>query len=199
MFDFNLYSALLIPAVIQGSIYSALLWKRSKSHDNKSDWFLALLCLYGVFHIAQWMLGFAGWYDARNEYSLFMFYFPFKNWFIIGPLLFYFVKTRTNSNYIFNKKDWLHFLPGLLFYAYALFCFLYDVVFLKWIKGVELAEFNGMRGFFAQQNFGILDTPLTIAAFGLLIFYIVRSIMYYNSYKSHIKNEHSNAEEVSLK
>ena len=198
-FDFNLYSALLLPAVIQGIIYAVLLWRRSKAHENKSDFFLSLLCLYSVFHISQWMLGFAGWYDVKDIHTLFVFYFPFKNWFILGPLLYYFVVTRTNHAFEFKRKDIFHFIPGLLYYAYALFCILHDIVWLRLIKGVPLEGFEGTRGYFAQQNFGILETPITVLSFLLLIFYIIKSLLHYRGYKEHIINEHSNVEEVSIK
>jgi hypothetical protein len=47
---------------------------------------LAGLPLICCFHIAQDMLGFGGWYDSRDGYSSFMFYFPFYNFLLFGPL-----------------------------------------------------------------------------------------------------------------
>ena len=80
-----------------------------------------------------------------------------------------------------------------------MFCILHDIVWLLIIKGIALETFEGTRGKFAQQNLGVLEIPITVLGFLLLIYYIIKSLIHYRGYKRHIINEHSNVEEVSIK
>lgn len=86
-FGFNQYSGLLLPFFLQGIIVAAVLWARRRREDAAADGWLALLLLLFAVQLAQWMLGFAGWYDSHDARSTLMFYWPFSNWLAVGPAL----------------------------------------------------------------------------------------------------------------
>ena len=92
-FHFSEHSSPLLFGFLQGIIYSVLLLTRGYRKDRLSDKLLAGVLLVCSFEIAQYMLGFGGWYDSRDRHSTFMFYFPFHNLLLFGPLIyFYFIQ-----------------------------------------------------------------------------------------------------------
>jgi AraC-like DNA-binding protein len=198
-FQFNIYSSLLLPCFIQGILYFILLLYRSKKQDNLADFFLAFLTLWSVSHISGWMLGFAGWYDSRDGYSQFMFYYIFSHWFLLGPLLYFFVKAKTKSNFKLEKKDFKHFiLPGL-YILWGLICFGIDIVWKQGILGETLPYHSGTKGDFGQRPLGVLDFPIEVLSYASLFFYIFKSNQHYKKYRDYIVSELSIAEEVDFR
>lgn len=92
LFEFNLYSGLLLPPFLHGVIYSGMLLVRGLRDGRLSDRLLALLVLLFTLRVGSWMFGFAGWYDSHDAYSTFMFYFPFNFWLAFGPLVYFYFR-----------------------------------------------------------------------------------------------------------
>lgn len=143
VFDFNLYSSLLIPGFLQGMFFAGLLAWRSYQEERLADRLLALILLLLCFHLGQYLLGFGGWYDAEGVYSTFMFYFPFHNFPLIAPLIYFYFYSLTNRQWTFQRRDWLHFIPGFIAYLPYLYFILYD---WGWVKLIQGAEFIGQGG-----------------------------------------------------
>ena len=102
-FDFNVFSGLLLPAFIQGVLFAILCWYRGRRQERLSDILLGWLLFLNAVKIAYWMLGFAGWYDTHDRFTSFMFYFPFENLVWMGPLLYFYFLSLTNSDFRFKR------------------------------------------------------------------------------------------------
>ena len=122
--NFNLYSTPLLVLVVQGVIFGLLLLARYRSKGRISDLFLGLLVLITCYHRTTYTIGFMDWYDTYRNTKI-------NYWLIylglaIGPLIYFYVRSITTSQFRFRKKDWLHFLPVLVYMGYRIFIFAYD-------------------------------------------------------------------------
>ncbi|NJL12654.1 MAG: hypothetical protein HC913_06430 [Microscillaceae bacterium] len=103
-FDFNAYSALLLPSFIQGLLFALLLLWRYGRQRQSGDLFLAGILAVLSLKVAFWMLGYAGWYNRLDAYTTFMFYFPFNNFILIGPLLYFYFLSSSNAHFKLEKN-----------------------------------------------------------------------------------------------
>lgn len=185
-FEFGFYSSLLLISFTQGIIYSLLLLKKGIQDDNAANYWLSgfifLCCLY----IAPWMLGFAGWYD-NQPYRDILFYAPFQQLFLIGPLMYFYTRCLLNPGFRFQKQSLWHFVPGLLYLIMILYLWVYD----RFILGQPYYYADGMDKDFDQwyQKSGLVS----------MVVYFVLSIQYYNTYKKLLFQVVSNADQLSFK
>ena len=127
IFQFNRYSGLLLVFFIHELVYSILLLRKGILNDRGSDKWLAAFLFLCILYVSPWMLGFAGWYDGftclpcRN----FMFYMPLQHTLLMGPCLFFYVRTLFQTTYKFKKSDILHFVPSFLYIIMVPGCFYY--------------------------------------------------------------------------
>ena len=84
LFQFGAHSALLLPFVVPGLLLALHLLVRVARFGHLPDGLLGLLLLLNVLPVAQWMLGYAGWYDSHDGYSTCMFYVPWQPWLMWG-------------------------------------------------------------------------------------------------------------------
>ncbi|MCB0284936.1 MAG: hypothetical protein KDF60_20315, partial [Calditrichaeota bacterium] len=125
-FDFNIYSSLLLPAFIQAILFAALLLLRGVKQERLSDRLLGFILLLNAIKIAFWMLGFAGWYETHDAFTSFMFYFPFNNIILIGPILYFYFLSLTNAGFKFEKKHRIHLLIPALWLLLIISKFIID-------------------------------------------------------------------------
>ena len=114
LFQFSAHSALLLPFVVPGLVLALHLLVRNARHASLPDGLLGLLLLLNVLPVAQWMLGYAGWYDSHDGYSTCMFYVPWQPWLMWGPVFYLYFRSLTNQEFAL-RRHWGHLLPGLLF------------------------------------------------------------------------------------
>ena len=198
LFEFSYYSSLLLLGFIQGLIYSGLLFYRGYKSDRLSDKLLAWVLVICSFSIAQYMLGFGGWYDSRDGHSTFMFYFPFQNFLFLGPCIYYYFRSLTNEQFKFQRKDLWHFIPGLIGLAFYFFPFILDVVITRGILGEPFNFHSGTQGQWSQfrQNvLGNITHPLGMIS---ALVYIVLTIRQFRQYKAYVLNNFSETEDVEL-
>lgn len=198
LFDFNAYSSLLLPAVIQGLLFSALLLFRGIREEKLSDRLLASLLLLFNLRVANWMLGFAGWYDAHDWHSTFLFYFPFTHWFAFGPLMYFYFRSLASSEFRFRIKDFLHFIPALIWVGFYLYAFLVDVVWLHWINGMAFTGHFGTKGPLGQLDGIWLDDIFDYLALPALLAYAILTIRHYTQYRHYIMQHFSDIDEIRL-
>ena len=185
-FEFGVYSSLLLIFFVHGFVYAILLWKRSFELNSPSDRWLALFLFCSSLYIAPWMLGFAGWYD-NQPYRDLLFYIPFQQLFLIGPVIFLYVKSLLNPGFRFGRREWLHFLPGLLYALYCLMLWITDKIILH-------------RYFFlANQEDPDFDQWYQLAGFLSMLFYFLISLRYYTLYRLIIVQVISYAELVTFR
>lgn len=116
------------------------------------------------------MLGHAGWYSLQ-PYRDILFYFPFQNFFLLGPLIFFYTKALLNPGASFGKKDWLHFLPAVSYLLYTAVMFIGDKIVLQ------------RYFFYADGHDRDLDTWYRLAGIVSVSTYLFLSLHYYGLYK----------------
>ena len=199
LFYFNQWSSLLLPFFLQGIIFAILLLWRGFREERLSDKLLAALVLIFTLRVANWMLGFAHWYDAHDWHSTFMFYFPFNHWFLIGPLVYFYFRSLTNRDFRFQKKDIRHFIPAIIDLTIVLFVFIGDVVVSHWLRGEPFPYHFGTQGKLRMEGIPGVDAILTIGTMVSLSGYFIITIRLYRRYRNFYINEHfSDTEKVSF-
>jgi AraC-like DNA-binding protein len=183
LYDFNFYSSLLLITFSQGLIYAILLLKKGIQTENKSNYWLSLFVFLCSLYLAPWMLGFAGWYD-NEPYRNIMFYIPFQHLYFIGPVLFIYTQSLLNPAFKMDKKQRMHFIPGILYLLYNLWIFVYD----KLILGDNYFYKDGM-----DKDF---EPWFQYSGFASMLIYLILNLKYYYNYKKLIVQVTSNADAV---
>lgn len=188
-FYFSRFSGLLLLFFIHGLIYAILLLRKGIKNDQSHDKWLSLFLLCCSLYIAPWMLGFAGWYDGfqclhcRN----FLFYTPLQHTLLMGPAMYFYVKTLLYPNTSFTRKDWLHFIPELVYLLWNLAVFVIDRLILGryfLMDGVADPDFS---------TWYILLGLISMLVYGILSFRL------YLEYKQFIVQQYSFADTISFK
>ncbi|MEM9930624.1 MAG: helix-turn-helix transcriptional regulator [Bacteroidota bacterium] len=202
MFEFNAYSAPLLPGFLQGLIFAVILLLRGFREERVSDYFAALLLVMGSLYVGQWMFGFANWYDAHDWRTTLMFYVEWKNLLAFGPLIWLYFRSLTNTNFRWQPKYWWHFLPLGLVLTQPLAIFIYDWVYWWLIKGETFTYFFNTRGPASEwdnnSNSPVFLVVYTISILHLLT-YLVWTLMDYRKYRTYLEREFSNAEQLTFK
>lgn len=188
-FHFSKYSGLLLIFFVHGLVYAFLLLRKGVKNETVHDKWLAFFLLLCIFFICPWMLGFAGWYDGREciECRNFLFYMPFQQALLMGPVLYFYIQTRLNPSFSFTKKHWLHLLPGILYNTWILVVAIVDRVILK--------RYYLMDG----ENDPDFNTWYVALSLVSLLVYLLLSFKYYQHYKTIIYQELSFADDVTFK
>lgn len=187
-FSFNEKSGLLLIFFFHGIVFSAVLLRRWLIHQNESNKWLSLLLFLCALYLCPYMLGYAGWYSPKIKItSEILFFIPFMQVLIIGPVIYFYIQNLLNTNFTFQKKDWLHFVPGLLYLGYSLIIFIVDKLILD--------EFY----FYADGRDKDLKMWYQLTGFVSIGFYLILSLKKYQSYKKEIFNNLSYADNVVFK
>ncbi|TGE24915.1 AraC family transcriptional regulator [Hymenobacter aquaticus] len=199
-FIFNVYSALLLPFFVQGVVVGAVLLGRGRRYGSAADLWLAVLLVLHALRLAQWMLGFAGWYDSHDAYSTFMFYFPFSNWLAVGPALYFYFRSLTNQEFRFTRQYWGHLAPAAAYLAGRLGVFLYDIGWWHGLRGRPLPAHFGTKGPLAQQLDQLpLEYCLGVAAYLLIGFYALRTLREYRAYARYLNDNFSDTDQIRFR
>lgn len=194
-FHFNQYSSLLLLGWFQGVVFVLLLLVRSQRWDRPADRFGAGLIFVCTLYISQWMLGFAGWYDAHNWQTTVMFYIPWSNFLLIGPLVYFTFIAITNSQFAWKRAYRWHFAPWTVLLLKPFAVFMHDIVIQHWLNDNPLAYFHGTRGSW-EEYLNSVSVPffqgINIASRLHLIAYLALTIIRYNQYRKYVKEHFSN-------
>lgn len=184
-FDYNQKSSVLLIFSFHAVIFSFLLLKKGiQEGKNDSKWLAALVFLGGLY-ISPFMLGYAGWY-AQKSYREFLFFMPLQQLFLIGPVFFFYVKTLLNRKLKLTRKDYLHFLPAILYAMYSLVVFITDKLILD-------AFF-----FYADGKDKDLDVWYQVAGLVSMLAYLLLSLRHYFNYRTLSLQEVSFADEIAF-
>jgi AraC-like DNA-binding protein len=124
----NIYAIVLLFAFTQGIFYIFLFIKRGIQEERKSDfWMSALIAALCVFNLG-WMLGFMGIYLLGQE----LWFFPHDVGLVIGPIIYYYLKTQINTDFQFTRQDFKHFIPYSVYFFYHLSLFLMGKNMVDW-------------------------------------------------------------------
>lgn len=186
LFSFSLKSSILLIFFFHGIVFSSLLITKAIKTDNKSSFWLSLFTLLGSFYIAPFMLGYAGWY-SQQPYRNILFYVPFQQLFLFPPVLYFYCKTLLDKSFEFSKKDYIHFVPALIYLIYSIAIFIIDVIILK------------ENYFYKDEKDKDFSTWYQIGGLISLAYYLIISLKTYNSYRFMTYNSVSFADSVMFK
>lgn len=187
--DFNRYSLPLLILVLQGLVFVVLLLSRYFKKRNPSDLFLGLILLLTCYTQICYTVGFMGWYNDFRTTKIN--YFLINIAYAVGPLIYLYVKSITQSNFTFKKSYWWFFTPAILFVVYRLSIFTYDAFqpgFSDTQNGVLKITLDEA---YVQSISGFIETPfmLLFLAFTFQLFY---------SYRNKIRQYFSNTYKLEL-
>ncbi|NHM05984.1 helix-turn-helix transcriptional regulator [Flavobacterium sp. CYK-4] len=183
LFEFGFYSSLLLIPFVHGVLYALLLfWKGFRLQIQSNIWLGVFLILCSLY-IAPWMLGFAGWYD-HQPYRDILFYVPFQQLLLMGPLLYFYTQSLLNPAFRLNHRLLLHFVPGLLYLIYMVSLWAYDYFIYKGYY------------FYADQSDKDFDSWYQYLGLASMVYYLILSIRFYNAYKNLIFHYTSYAESI---
>lgn len=199
VFDFNIHSSPLLIGFFQGLVFAILLLLRGAREERLSDALLAILLVLSNFHIAHYMLGFGGWYDSHDRHSTFMFYFPFHNFLLIAPIIYFYFRSLSNQNFKFEAKHFWHFAPGIIYYLEYLIVFLVDVVYSHWIQGQVFPLHFGTKGLWADFNQGPIQSVFSTLGLISTYIYLWLTLKEYRLYKTYINDNFSDTGRIEFK
>ena len=130
------------------------------------------------------MLGYAGWYGYSDLTTEFLFFIPFMQVLVIGPVVYFYIRSLLNPSFHFSRKDWIHFIPGILYLVYSLVVFITDKFILE--------EFY----FYADGRDKDLKAWYQILGLFSMLYYLILSLRAYLTYKNVIFNIVSYADSI---
>ncbi len=169
-FGFGQKSSLLLIFFFHGIVFSFLSLRKGIVFKTRSATWLGLLLFLAAMYITPYMLGYAGWYGSITTKEI-LFFVPFMQVLLIGPVVYFYTQSLLNSAFKLSKKDWVHFIPVLLYSIYSLLVFVVDKLILE--------EYY----FYADDRDKDLATWYQIAGLLSMNFYLVLSLRYYSNYK----------------
>jgi len=187
--DFNLYSTPLLVLVLQGLIFAILLLVRFLQKKNTSDLFLAFILLITCYHRTTYTIGFMDWYDTYRNTKIN--YYLVSLAMVMAPMIYFYVKSITTSDFRFKRKDIWHFVPWILFFLTKLFILLYDV---------SQPGFNDTQNGPMVVNFEwkYLGPVVTLFSTGQMLLYLAFTFQHFYQYKKKIQQYFSNTYKLEL-
>lgn len=171
---------------LQGLLFAFLLFRAGWRNDHRPSYWLAGFITLCSLYLFPFMTGYVGWY-GKDGYREFLFFFPFQQLFLIGPVIYCYVKSQLEPEWQFGRKDWWHFVPGLLYLGYILMAFITDVFLLD------------SYYFYADNRDKDLANWYQISGLFLMIVYSVVAYRHYRRYQQRIFEELSFAEAVAYR
>lgn len=183
--NFNLYSMPLLILIGQGYLFAVILFVRYFQKRKTSDLLLALLLVITGLRCVAYTIGFMGWYDVYQNTKINYFLFDYS--LILGPLVYFYVKSITNPDFKFWRKDIWHAAPWLLYVGLQIFIYIYDMQqpgFDEVQNGVLYVKINFSTGIYMVM-LGIISR-FAYFFFAVKIFYEFRNKIkqfFSNTYK----------------
>ncbi|KAB8152935.1 helix-turn-helix domain-containing protein [Kordia sp. TARA_039_SRF] len=169
-FGFGFKSSTLLIFFVHGIIFTVLLLYKGFRNERKSSFWLAGFIFLCTMYITPFMLGYAGWYGIDGQREV-LFFVPFQQLFLLPPILYFYVKSSLNPSFKFQKKDWLHFIPAIVYGVYSLIVWITDTIILD--------EFY----FYADGRDKDFTLWYQVAGFIMLLGYLIASLQRYRQYK----------------
>ena len=187
--SFNLYSTPLLLLVLQAYVFAALLLMRYFNQKYLPALLLALLIFITGYHRTTYTIGFMEWYDTYRNTKI-------NYWLIalslaVGPLLYFYVKSITTSNFRFKKKDFYHFVPVSLFVIYKISIFIYDAS----LPGFDETQ-NGYLKIHLDEKY--VQPLVGIVESLQMLLYLTFTLQLYYAYKKKIQHFFSNTYAIEL-
>jgi AraC-like DNA-binding protein len=186
------YDILILPAIIQGLILSLILVFRRNVNRMPACFLAALLIALSLqnikfYYILDVLINYISNSGGNPERNIQALSFPFSGILLIGPSLYFYVRSLTESNFKFTFRDTVHFIPGFLFIL------LRSLIFFPVIR-TDAAPTHG-----ALINlFTLLTSIENILAITLSFYYIFISIRLTQKHELWVYQNFSNTSRKSL-
>ena len=156
---------------------------------NISDLFLGLILLIICYEQTCYTVGFMGWYNVFRNTKINYFLIPMGV--AIAPLIYFYVKTITTSNFKFRKKDWLHFLLAFCLIIFRLGIYVYDSL---------QPDFNETQnGVLKLSIEEPIVSPLWVfVSFAQMLLYLAFTFQLFYNYRKRIREYFSNIYKLEL-
>ena len=182
-FNFGPKSGLLLIFFYNALVFAALLLRRGiLAEERASRWLAAFLFLCALY-ICPFMLGYGGWY-SRQPYRDILFYVPFQQLFLLGPVFYFFTRSLLDRDFRFRRRDLWHLLPAGLYLLYSLVVFATDKLWL------------GEYYFYADQRDKDLKFEYQLTGLVSMAVYFSLSLRLYFRYRRYAVQEASFAEAI---
>jgi len=182
-FGFGQKSSLLLIFFFNGIVFSFLLLKKGIQNNNNANKWLSFLLFLCAMYIAPYMLGYAGWYSRKVTREI-LYFIPFMQVLLIGPVIFFYTKSLLNSTFKISKKEYYHFIPALIYLVYSLIVFITDKLILD--------EFY----FYADGRDKDMANWYQIAGIISMVYYLIASLKFYKNYKKLVFDKVSFADSI---
>ncbi|MFC4267842.1 helix-turn-helix domain-containing protein [Polaribacter marinivivus] len=182
-FGFGQKSSLLLIFFFNGILFSFLLLKKGIQNNNNANKWLSFLLFLCAMYIAPYMLGYAGWYSRKVTREI-LYFIPFMQVLLIGPVIFFYTKSLLNSTFKISKKEYYHFIPALIYLIYSLIVFITDKLILD--------EFY----FYADGRDKDMANWYQIAGIISMVYYLIASLKFYKNYKKLVFDKVSFADSI---
>ncbi|MFD2563073.1 helix-turn-helix domain-containing protein [Aquimarina rubra] len=153
---------LLCIGAIQGIIFGIILWQKQGLHYIANR-FLATILFFFSYRLIVETLNIFGlgrydfWYHILLEY----------NW-IYGTLIYFFVKSYVNPKFRLVQKDWIHFLPVFIEFAWSFFIKAQN---FYWDGTRESLSWLGYWGYVVWMHY----PTMFIVSGALIVFYSIKA------------------------
>ena len=186
--DFNIRSTPLFILVIQGLIFAILLLVKYKRKGNITDLFLALILFLTCYSQTCYTVGFMGWYNEFRTTKIN--YFLYNIAIALAPLIYFYVKSVTTSDFKFKKNDWWHFAFALTFIFYRLIIFSYALQ-----PGFTETQNGSLK---IDVDEAIVQPIMSFVEFPFMLLYLAFTLQLFYNYRNKIKQYFSNTYKLEL-
>ena len=187
--NFNLYSSPLLILVIQGLVFALLLFGKYKKKKSISYLILAFILLITCYHRTTYTIGFMDWYDTFRNTKINYYLINFG--LIVVPLIYFYVKSITVSDFRFKRQHIWHFVPGIVYFLVKVIIFAYDA---------SQPGFSETQNGYLVQNFEwkYVAPFQSLLSYIQMIVYIVLTLQLYVTYRKNIQQYFSNTYALEL-
>ena len=177
----SIYAFPLAFSIVNGLIFTGLFWLRSFRDERQSDFLMGCTLLAACVYILDYTLGYMG---IHVMYEAFQF-FPFDVGLLIGPLLYFYLKSQLNINFSFSRKEIKHFVPYAIYFSFHL------LVFLTGKAGVQ----RFLETIHWPLHIGDVEMVLDLAS---NVFYLYLSLKLIQEYQRWLPTQYADIETISF-
>jgi AraC-like DNA-binding protein len=185
-FNYGYQDLILLFFVLSELIFAFLIVRRGVLHKSRPDIWMSMLIFLCAAYLTPWMLGHAGWY-AQDGYREILFFIPFHQYFLFGPVMLFLTRSLTEDNWSLRKRDLWHLIPAALYLGYSVIVAVTDLLLLD--------EFY----FYADGRDKDYKQWYQITGLCAMVVYALYCIRLYGAYKIRIYRTLSYADNIRLK
>jgi AraC-like DNA-binding protein len=176
----NPRSSIVFVCILQGAIFAALLFLRYFKLKKSADFWLAALLVLLCSSLITPLIGFANVYD-RNQWLT---YFPFGVVYGYSVCIWFYVLTLTNAKRKFERKDWLLFVPSIVYLIFRFYLFAQNLEF---------------KGWFNENYYQPFVNPfVALTEFVWNVAFLYFSIKHYRKYRAWLDENYSDTERIKF-